>query len=525
MNEIYQQIISILYGIWRRRAFALVTAWVVAALGWFFVAQIPNRYEASARIYVDTQSMLGTLMKGMAVNTDILQQLNMVRQTLVSRPNMEKVVRMTDLDLKARDDKELDAIITDLQKRLKLQSSGVNLFRLSYEDQDPQLARRVVQSLLTLFVEANIGASRKDLAGTRRFLDDQIRKQEQELIAAERRRAEFQQKNLGFLPGDKGYFGRLQQTRSDLIMASAELEEAKVRRDEMMRHLTETPPYISAAGAAGGPPIGGSLSDFPARIATAQRRLDELKERGYTDRHPDVVILQDRIDTMTKEYEAEQRDLASQLESGDYTPLPGSNVVPNPLYEQLKLRMIDMETQIATLQSRVDQRREDVAKLESFAQRVPEVEAELTRLNRDYNVMRSNYEKLLQRREAARMAQDLETKSDGVQIRVVDPPELPRVPSSPNRLLLLTGVLIIALGAGVAVAFLMSQLHTTYSTVQRLRDAFAYPVLGSISAIVTEVDKRVRLRNLMAFAIGVVGLFGAFFGVVMIEVMRGNLYV
>lgn len=528
MNEIYQQFVSILYAIWQRRTYALITAWVVSALGWFLVAQIPNQYEASSRIYVDTESMLGNLMRGMAVNTDILQQLNMVRQTLISRPNMEKVVRMTDLDLNAKNDQELEAIIVDLQKRINLASSGVNLFRLSFEDKDPQLARKVVQSLLTLFVEANMGASRKDLAGTRRFLDDQLRKHEQELAAAERRKAEFQQKNLGMLPGDATYFSRLQTVRSEMVVANAELDDARIRRDEMRRHLGNVPPYITATGSVGGPPVGGNSNDLAQRIASKQRRLDELREHGFTDKHPDVVIMKESIAQLQKELEKENAVIAEHMKSGDMSPLPGTgagNLVPNPIYEQLKIRIIEMETQIASLQGRVEQKRQDMAKLEAMAQHVPEVEAEMARLNRDYDVIKSNYEKLLERRESARLAQDLETKTDGVQIRVIDPPQVPRLPSSPNRLLLVAGVLVAGLGAGIGVAFLLSQLHTTYTSVQRLRDTFAFPVLGSISAIITEQEERMRHRNLVAFLIGLVGLFGAFGGVILIEMLRGNLLV
>lgn len=525
MNEVYQQIVSILYGIWQRRNYALMTAWGVCVLGWFAVAQIPNQYQASARIYVDTQSMLNNLMKGMTASTDVYQQLNMVRQTLISRPNMEKVVRMTDLDLQARNESDLEAIVSDLQRRISLQSSGVNLFKLNYEDPNPELSKRVVQSLLTLFVEANIGASRKDLAGTRRFLDEQIRKHEQELAAAERRRAQFQQKNLGFLPGDSSYFDKLQEARSELVVANANLDEARLRRNELNRHLENIPPYISAAGNSG-LPVAGGVSDLPQRIAAKQRRLDELRERGYKDQHPDVVIMKDTIEALKDEYAREQQAMAERLESGNIdSVLPGSNVVPNPVYEQLKVRLIEMETQIASLQGRLEQRQRAVEQLEAMAQRVPEVEAEMARLNRDYDIIKANYEKLLERRESARLAQALETKTDGVQIRVIDPPQVPQMPSSPNRLLFLSGVLLLGIGAGVAVAFLLSQLHTTFTTTQRLRDTFSMPVLGSISAIVGDRDRKTQIRNMLAFVIGTAGLFGAYMGVVLIEVLRGNLLV
>ena len=519
MNEIYQQLISTLLAIWRRRAYVLISAWVVCTAGWLFVAQIPNKYEATARIYVDTQSMLNTLMRGIAADTDVVQQINMIRQTLISRPNMEKVVRMTDMDLNAKTDADLDKIVTDVKDKIKLSAQGINLFNLSYEDADPQVAKKVVQSLLTLFVEENIGANRKDLAGTRRFIDEQISKYEQDLNASERRMAEFQQKNLGFLPGNANYFATLQQARGDLAVADAALREARLQSSALEQQLVGIPPYITATGGIG-PPIGGASSDIAQRIAMKQRRLDELLERGYKEQHPDVVLMRQTIADLKAQYAKDQK----AFEHGDATALSAEgNVVPNPIYEQIKVRAIEQQAQIATLQDRYNQKKAEIQKLEEMSQRVPAVEAEMSRLNRDYSTIKANYEKLLQRRESARLAQDLETKSDGVQIRVIDPPNVPRVPSSPKRLLLVSGVLLIGLGAGIVVAFILSQIHTTFNTTQRLQDVFGLPVLGSITVILSEQEKRLHVRNLIAFSVGLAGLFLAYGGLVTIEIIRGTI--
>ena len=519
MNDVYQQLISTLLAIWRRRMYILVSAWIVCTAGWLFVAQIPNKYEATARIYVDTQTMLNTLMRGIAADTDVIQQINMIRQTLISRPNMEKVVRMTDMDLNAKTDADLDKLVTEVTQKIKLSAQGINLFNLSFEDQDPQVAKKVVQSLLTLFVEENIGANRKDLAGTRRFIDEQISKYEQDLDASERRMAEFQQKNLGFMPGNANYFATLQTARGDLAVAEAALREARLQSAEMGKQLTGIPPFITATGGIG-PPIGGASSDISQRIAMKQRRLDELLERGYKEEHPDVKLMRQTIADLKKEYAKDQKAYAT----GDVSAMQAEgNVVPNPIYEQIKVKMIEQQSQIATLQDRYDQKRAEIQKLQEMSQRVPAVEAEMARLNRDYTTIKENYQKLLQRRESARLAQDLETKSDGVQIRVIDPPNVPRVPSSPKRLLLVSGVLLIGLGVGIVVAFVLSQIHTTFNTTQRLQDAFGLPVLGSVTVILTEQEKRLHVRNLIAFSVGLAGLFLAYGGVVTIEIIRGTI--
>ena len=153
MNEIYQQLLTLLYGVWRKRHFALIVSWVVCIAGWVFVAQIPNQYKSSSKIHVDAETMLKPLMSGLAVSNNIYGQIMMMRQTLISRPNLEKVVRMTDLDLTVTTEDEMEELIDDLAKDIKINVQGANLFEISYEHPNPAIAKKVVQSLLNIFIE------------------------------------------------------------------------------------------------------------------------------------------------------------------------------------------------------------------------------------------------------------------------------------------------------------------------------------------------------------------------------------
>src|SRR5690606_1732409 len=148
MNELYRQLIVILHSMWQRRWYALATAWAVTLIGWGLVATIPDKYESSARVYVDTDTLLRPLMRGLAIDIDVMQQISFMQRTLLSRPNMEKVARMTDMDLTVTTDLGMDRLIRKLSDGIRISSQGGNLFRVSYEDENPQLARRVVQALL-----------------------------------------------------------------------------------------------------------------------------------------------------------------------------------------------------------------------------------------------------------------------------------------------------------------------------------------------------------------------------------------
>jgi polysaccharide chain length determinant protein (PEP-CTERM system associated) len=528
MNEIYQQILAILHGMWRRRWYALAGAWVVSAIGWGVVAKIPDKYESSARIYVDTETMLRPLMKGLAVDVNILAQISVMQRTLLSRPNIEKVIRMTDLDLQATTDLDMQKLVKELSENIRISFQGANLFRISYENEDPQLAKRVVQSLLTIFVEGNLGASRKDLAGARRFIDEQLRDYERQLDEAEQRRARFKQENMIFYEGKGTYYESVKAARTDLAALERERKETILVRNQLAAQLKSLPRYIRVQSPLGPPGMGpmvgtsGKISALQSRILEYRRSLDNLLLR-YTEKHPDVVAVKRALAAAEQELGAEQSALAARLDGDNAEPadVVGNTTVLNPVYEQVQLKIVEAGSKIATLNSRLATQRELVAKLSKMASTVPVIEAEVERLNRDYTVIKKKYEELLSRREQARIAQDLETKSDKVQFRIIEPPQVSLEPSSPNRPLFLSLAMVIGVGAGLALAFLLSQLHHTFSSVEQLRATYDLPVVGAVSQVVFEANRRQRkLENAIYSAVSI-GLFAAYGLLMALEMFLG----
>ena len=188
MEDILRQVLVILRATWKHRRLGMLVAWVVGAIAAGVILRIPDRYEASARIFVDTQSILKPLMSGLAVQPNIEQQVMMLSRTLISRPNVEKLVRMADLDLNIKGKAEQDALVDGLMKTLSIQSVGRdNLYSLSYRDTDPGKAQRVVQALVSIFVESSLGDKRQDSDSARKFIEEQIRNYEKKLQDAEGR--------------------------------------------------------------------------------------------------------------------------------------------------------------------------------------------------------------------------------------------------------------------------------------------------------------------------------------------------
>lgn len=497
MNEILPQFLFYANVLWQRRWVALAVGWVACVAGWAYVAAIPDVYQSRGRIYFDTSTILSPLLQGLTVNTNIRSEIDVMQRTLLSRPNLIRVAQMTDLDVTATSEQELDRLYTLIRANARVGTSGNNLFTISYDGADPKVARNVVQSFITLFVESNLGKNRQDMNAATDFLDRQIAEYETKLEEAEQRSAEFKRVNMALLPGQNGYTARLEKARKLLAELEADMSEAQTQHDVIKAELATIPAAVDARKSKSvGPPLSAEN-----RIITVEAQLEQLLS-VYTERHPDVVALTRRLGTLREELAgkiaaidiavAENVDGAGSAESVFRTP--------NPLYDLLRARAVNLTANVEVLKKQIATQRDVVADLESKAEAVPFVQAEFARLDRDYGVIRSNYQNLLGRRESARISMDRNVQADEVQFRVVDPPEIPVFPVGPDRSTMFMTGTVVGLGSGIGVALLLAFLNMSYATAGHLTKDFKYPVVGSIMRI-SELNRRqLRPVDFGAFA-------------------------
>ena len=252
--------------------------------------------------------------------------------------------------------------------------------------------------------------------------------------------------------------------------------------------IASTPRTIITPGS-GGP---------QASLAQAEANLAAMEARGLTNEHPDMV--------------AARRTVASLREQAQAAG-PSSGSV-NPAYSTLQSMRVERMSNVQSLQSRAAALRAEIASITASQMREPGAAAEAQRISRDYDVLREQYDQLLQDREELRLRGQVETERSAVQFEVVDPPSTPRTPAAPNRPLLLAGVLILGLGAGAGTAYALSKLGSTFATASQLERSFGLPVIGTISHTITEAGRELRAKRLKYFAAGVSGL-GVLFVVLM----------
>lgn len=508
MDELIRQATSTLRAMWKHRWLGLAVAWVVGAIGAVAVMMVPNKYEASARIYVDTQSILKPLMSGLAVQPNVEQQIIMLSRTLISRPNVEKVIRMADLDLDSKTKEASDALVDRLIKSIEIKGSPQsmprdNLYTIVYRDVDPEKAKRVVQSLVSIFVESSLGDTRKDTDSARKFIDEQIRLYEKKLEAAENRLKEFKLRNLEMQADEgKSIATRFLDITGELNKARLELREAENSRDAIKRQIVGEEPILLPA--AEGSDVAIAVPEIDGRIDAQQRNLDTLLQR-YTEQHPDVIGARRLIRDL--EEQKRQAISARRKAAGGNPSLAISN---NPVYQELKVSLAEAEATVASLRTRVEEYESRYQHMKEVMKTAPQIEAEFAQLNRDYDVNKKNYEALVARRESASISGNLDSVAGMADFRLIDPPRVAPNPVAPNRLLLLPLALVFSLGAGAFSCFVASRVRPVFFDSRTLRLLTGLPLLGVVSPLPSESARQLEKSELKRFIIASGGLLFAF---------------
>ena len=465
---------------WHRRWWGVTAAWIICVIGWMAVASMPNQYEAYARVYIDADAVLTPLLRGIAVESSLQDQLDLLQHMLLSRPNLERIIQKTDLQLETTTQTDTEKMVERLATRIQVVAQTRNIFSITYRNTNRQLAADVVQAMLASFIENKAGDNRDEIDRATLFIDGQIATYEKALRAAETRRAEFRKKYIDLLPGDAGT-NRLEQARQQVGLLTGQLADARADRTLIARELASTQ---ASYGGGGG---GGSAPDQQVSLRAAE---DKLRQRlqVYTPAYPEVITQQHLVDELRRNPD---RPAAA-------APREASRPVANPVYETYRLRLTETDERIGSLTRQIADATAERDRLAAIAQGVPELEAQYINMNRDYDVVRRNYDELVSRGEGTRISDAAQKKASTIKLLNIDPQSAPQVPVAPNRTLLALAVLVAGLGAGAGVIAAMLALDQSFQTVAELR-ALGMTVIGSISLAVLPLSTGARIRQIGLF--------------------------
>ena len=505
MNSIFDELRSALYSVWHRRWLALGVTWAVCLLGWLIVAMVPNSYESRARIFIQLDDALAEQI-GIS-SGDRKRDIERVRQTLTSAVNLEKVVRSTKINETVTTPKQMENTVLSLAKRIKVKSEQENLFEITAVSSDGSLsdaenaalAQEIVQKMIDIFREENMSGGRGEMTGTISFMDQQLADRQKQLETAEQKRLAFEAQNPMLAQGGTTVIQRLEAGRAELRGIDADLAAAQSALAAINGQLGGTPPTIAGVGS-----VGGARGAY----AQAQADLSAMRARGLTEKHPDVIAGRNQANALRAAAAAEGNN--------------GGGGVPNPAYSSLQSIKAERQANVQALVSRRASIQSEISQITAQQFSNPQTAAEQQRINRDYDVLKQQYDKLLLDREQLRLRGQVETERSAVKFQIIDPPTTPRAPNAPNRPLLLLGVLIVGIGAGVGASFGLSQLRSTFATTAKLERSLGLPVLGAITHTLTDAGRELRAKRSKYFVAGSGALGGLFVLLLTVEfIQRG----
>ncbi|MEO6152281.1 MAG: XrtA system polysaccharide chain length determinant [Croceibacterium sp.] len=491
----FEDLRAALWTVWNRRWLALAVAWGVCLAGWLGVAFFPNTYESQARLFVQLDDVLADQIGIGAGSRE--KGIERVRQTLTSSVNMEKVVRSTRIGQEVSTPAQMQEAIETLVKNVKVVGEQKDLFTITArsgrsdlsDGANAQLSQDIAQRMIDIFREENLGGTRGEMRETLDFLDQQLASRQKQLEDAEQRRLTFESAHPELIGGSQTMMTQMSQSRAELRSVEADLAAAQSALAALQGQLAGTPRSLAVAGD-GGPRTA---------LAQAEANFSAMQSRGLTDSHPDMVAARKQIVSLRAQAQG---------------PNAGTGGTPNPAYSSLQAMLVERQANVQSLQSRAVALRSEIASISAGQAQEPGASAEAQRISRDYEVLRVQYDKLLQNREELRLRGQVETERSAIKFEVVDPPTLPRVPAAPNRPLLLFGVLFLGLAAGAATAWAVGQLKSTFATAAKLERTFDLPVIGTVSHILTEPARTLRRQRMKLFAAASGGL-GVMFIVLM----------
>jgi len=499
MQQTLELIHDHLHGIWRFRWVAMIAAWIACLAGWMVVMAMPDMYEAQARVFVDTRTALTPVLKDISISQDVNAQLNYVQQSLLGRPQLEKVAREAGLDGQAVTPEARASLINALRDQVTLTATGPGrgepggtVYTMQYQDTDRARSLKVVQTLLDTFVEDTLGGKATGSATAQKFLEGQIQDYERQLREAEQRLADFKRRNVGVMPGADGdYFSRMQNEIDLEKKTQAMLSIAITRREEIERQLRGEAPF---AGGGITSASGAPANDTMTRIKETQAKLDDMLLR-FTDKHPDVIALRQTLEELQK-----RRDIEiAALRRGDPGAAASTGASANPVYQNIQLAMNQAGIEIAALRRELSDRQAKIAELRRMVDTAPEVEAEFARLNRGYDITKAQYAALADKLDKARLG-DEAAATGSVRFEVIDPPNAKFQPVAPNRMRLIAVVFFGGLAVGGALAFLLHQLRPVFNNSRVLNEVTGLPVLGVVSMTWLNRHQLEKRRTYLVYA-------------------------
>ena len=465
----------------RQRWLFMVVASSVALITIAGVTFLPDRYTSEATLVV-VQQQVSQRYVDPSTNMTVPEAIQAMTQEVLSRTQLRQVIDEFDLYGNVKNHLTPEALVGLMHKDIAIEPpdeprGAVNAFKISFTTDNAHRAQAVTNKLTSLFIDWNSKRRGTQATTTTRFLTEQLEVARQRLKKQDEKRGAFKRQYLGELPERQPVnFEMLTELRSQLQSTTAGLSRAEQQRISLDSSLGE-------------------------RLARAQSEKDKLFTR-YTPRYPDVIKKEHEIEKIT----ALMEQLRMRTPGID---TPGSSAATGdfsliPLQNQVEANRLETET-LAKEEKRL---RAEIAQYQNRLNLTPIREQQLGEMLRDYELYAQNVKDLQSKLLQAQQTTSVEEHQEGQQFRLIDPPTLPPLPSSPKRLKISLGGIGAGIFLGLALAFLRDSRDRSFHSEKALSELFTLPLVLSVPMLLTPSEERGRKwRRAYEWSAGLVIVF------------------
>ena len=459
---------------------------------WIYVV-LPRSYQASTLILIQPQEIPVAYVQA-TVSTGVEERVRTLSQEVLSRSNLQSIIQEMNLfQEQGEKNVPMDILVASMRKRIDINTVGgrrgeTSSFTISFRGKDPREVADVANRLASYFIDSHLKLRARQASQTTLFLEKQLEELKTLLQNQEEQVEQYRNRYMGELPEQlTSNIATINGIQLRLESVQASLNDAMNRRLAIQTQLSQ----IESEQP------GATMSQRGQRISVLRGQLEELRSR-YTPEHPEIIRLQQQL---------------TELESQEG---PDERLSGDPQVVEIRNQLSSINIEIDALQKDTKRLKERIEFYQERVENTPKREQELAALTRDYNITQQNYQRLLDRFFEARRAESMEMRQQGEQFRIVDYAQPPHTPISPDARKIVLIFLVLGLGAGAGIMFLLEMLDSTAKGIEHLEKwAGGIPCISAIPLALTKEDKRRRQWSTVFFVVVNIGIVVAGAGIIL----------
>ncbi|MEH6525481.1 MAG: hypothetical protein V7723_05370 [Sneathiella sp.] len=476
----------------RRYMFFLLPFLLILFISIGVILSLKPVYESTGTILVETQQIPSDLIQS-SITSDANQRITVIQQRVMTRRNLLQIIDKFDVFGEERQKLPVSKLIEKMQEWININvitsevsggrgGTSTIAFQLSFDHENPEIAAKVANELVTLFLSENVKTRTARASETTEFLNSETQKLQDALVVTENDIVAYKQKYRDALPEHLDLRLRmLERSENDLREYVREIRALEEEKRYLQIELT-----TARTGRAG---AGGAFirSELQENIETLKKELLDASTR-LTDSHPSMKALKKRIEALEQQKIEEDKEAVRAV--AENTPVAGA--VYNPLVEKLGIRISSIDSKISDARRQIEEAKQKVAEIEAIIIEIPQVERGLSVLNRTYGDILEKFNVLESKQAQAQLSQNLEEDKKAERFILLEPPVVPTEPIRPDRLKIMGIGSFLAFAVGVGIVFLIELLDRRIRSASELEAIMKHPPIVSIPYITTpsEIGKR-----------------------------------